>query len=530
MSKIVSLFAPPGGAKEQASGSSGKKSLKTGALTGEEPVSSEGAVLRKPLRKKKNSFMDHLLFHGENLSPPALPAPASPVSQPVQKGTIGKASRSSVLTEDSGGDLKKANPSPLPASSFVLPVHAISGKGRKSESQPTEDPVSETLPSRPVALTLPGTGKQSNAGPAEPMVGGTVSRDPLLRSSSAVLPQHSEPPSEASFATLPLAGRKSSFDRSREKSKDLLQDDGQKVTSAQPHSKAAIFEGEHLKPQDSVFRESSEGDPFREKEITRESSILPERKTVASTPGEASVPDQGAGEKGTFRDFSGDSGKPSESKNTQSTPSAASALTAVPLSAPDTLQIAGSDRPAIDQGEMLSKVVNSARHGGGEISLRVHPPALGPIRIQVHVDPRTREVEVRLFARDESIGDLLRSKSQELKGALSREGFTMHQFHVDGGSGDLPIATSSQTPSSGFASGGDSSSASSQGFSQGSGTFLSQGSGGGSLTFNQGGDGGSRERSEMTGPVSGMPVSEEPSFQPADRGALADLSGFHRVV
>jgi len=558
MSNIVSLFAPPSGAKEQVSGSSEKKVLKPLPLTGEEPVSTEEAISGKPLRKKKTSFMDHLLFHGESLPAPVLQTPVSPVSETVSKGTIEKAPVPSVVTSGSGEKLKKSISSSISPTSFILPAKTVSGKKRKSELVPTKEMASEDFSSIAAARPPSGTRKKTDelaVGPPleSPVTGPSVQvgdTHPASRASvkvgdarpssgrfqgavpaGAAPTQFPVPPEEASLSGLERQAPKETPNRSGEKRKVLLPDDGQKVISEPSRLKVARLEGEHLKPQDFISREPSKGDSFPEKELRRESPILSEHKPIVSSPGESSLSDQATGENGSSYGFSDDKGKPSEAKNSQSAPSAAPVSTALPLTAPESLSTAALERPSIDQREMVSKVVDRARHGGGEISLRVHPPALGPIRIQVHVDPRTREVEVKLFARDESVGDLLRSKSQELKGALSREGFTMHQFHVDGGSGDLPASTPTQTAFSGPTQGGDSSSGSSQGFPQGgSGPFGSQGSGGSSLNLTQGGDGSRGRAPETPEPVPGMAVSQSPSFQPPDRSSSGDLSGFYRVV
>ena len=552
MSKIVSLFAPPVGAEEPVSGSSGKKAIKPDSLTKEDSSTLEGAVSGKTLRKKKNSFMDHLLFHGENLSPPLPPATLSAISGAVKKGTVGKTDHPSVLSPVPVGGSPKSSPPSAPVPSFVLSAGDRPGESPKSgeptlgespgETRLSPDTPSKALLSSPVSeglfgkkegpkVAVPGTGNKLNAESGKVVAVQSAPSEILSRTSVA-----GESPVSGKAATetdpkafpgrqirpslKPLSHQKAYVDRG-----------GHKTTGDAHFVKDSLRAGDPLTSQAPDKEESVPGNPFHEKEVARESPIFSERKTVSASSGDASSPDGGAGEKGASRDFSPDIPRSSEAKASQSAESSGSASNVLPPTVPDALGAAVSDRPSIDQREMVSKVISSARHGGGEISLRVHPPALGPIRIQVHVDPRTREVEVRLFAKDESIGDLLRSKSQDLKGALSREGFTMHRFHVDGGSGDLPASSSLPMASSGFSSGGDSSSGSSQGFAQGSGAFWASGQGGASPGFAQGGDGNSREHSSQAlHTASGTPGAEEPFPQPPGKIANGDPSGFHRVV
>ncbi len=563
MSHIVSLFAPPGGVAEAASGSSGKKPLKSPAMTGEETFSPEGIAAKKPLRKKKKSFMDHLLFHAENAS---LPAPVAAVSRPAKKEVTGKALQPQALSSDSGEPLKKSVPrSQFSAAPVLLPGGPMSGEGLKSDRpgtkalpaslpvsgknpadfpsaspvsvhpslKKTDSPVSGSGARNPAktgeaetmdATTLASKSLSERSGPEIQPLQGKIVSTPENRSVSSRPPDPSSKTASATVALSARTPRNLSSDSSLEKMKGVLAEEGKKGSADKPRSS---------RPGDKSFEirgtaSTVDGAPDPEKASPRELSLPPDGKTIASSPfsGDSPSAGEGGGEKSVSRDLFPEPEKTAGSKDGQSKD--ASSVPAVLLAAPETFQKGAS--PSIDQREMVSKVVESAKHGGGEISLRVHPPALGPIRIQVHVDPRTREVEVRLSARDESIGDLLRSKSQELKGALSREGFTMHRFHVDGGSGDLPVSASSQSAFSGFSSGGDSSSGPSQGFSPGTGSFSSLGSGVGSHDFAQGGDA-SRERSPETfKDLQGPAVPDESSSGTGRILPAGDLSGFHRVV
>jgi len=554
MSKIISLFAPPAGAGKPVSGSSGKKGVKTNSLVKEEPLSPGEALSGKPLRKKKKSFMDHLLFHGEALSSPPV---ASPVSGLAKKTVSGKIDRSVPLLPESPGLSSRISSPHIPKTgsengpSLPYPSHVGKNPAGPVPSLPSADspektvslndkvpdafmaaPVSEAPTARKEELmkSVPESGKKAISGSRE--IGRSQPSPSELLSRTSVMGEGQIP--EKSSETLPkepfLQRRDSSLSGPLSPQTKSADGAGGKMAGDGVRSKSPFSDRDPSAMQMADSGETPPKTAFEDKPFKRESSFLPESKMISPSSGESSVSYSGEKGKGASGEFLPDMTKTPEEKGDQSGTSAGPVLATLPLTAADSLQPAVSDQPKVDQRELVSRVITTARHGGGEISLRVHPPALGPIRIQVHVDPKTREVEVKLFARDESVGDLLRSKSQDLKGALSREGFTMHQFHVEGGGGDLP-ASSLPMASSGFSQGGDSSSGQFQGSSQGNGAFLTSGTGGGAPGFAQGGDG-SRERSpETPNTVPGAPVTEETSFHPlSERLSAADLSGFHRVV
>ncbi|MHB1757005.1 MAG: flagellar hook-length control protein FliK [Leptospirillum sp.] len=547
MSKIVSLFAPTAGAGKPVSGSSGKKGLKSNSLTKEEPLSPGESISGKPLRKKKKSFMDHLLFHGETLSPSA-----PIVSGPAKKEVSGKIDRSTPLLPDSPGRSPAMIPQTVSVKSPSLPYpsHVVKDSGGQIPNIPSveapgnpasfHDKLSDALKTAPISEAL--TAKKEGglikpvSEPGKKVISGSLGSATVQPSPSDLLSQTSvmgegQIPEKApkTLPGEPFSHRKPSFPSAPSSPQTTSADGaGDKISGDGIRLKSPLLQRDLSGTQMADSGEVPPKTAFEDKPIKRDSPLLPESKIVSPSRGESSVSDGGEKGKGASGEFSPDMSKSPDGKVDQSGPSAGPVSAALPLTVPDTLPPTVSDRPAIDQRELLSRVITTARHGGGEISLRVHPPALGPIRIQVHVDPRTREVEVRLFAKDETVGDLLRSKSQDLKGALSKEGFTMHQFHVEGG--DLP-GSSLQVASSGFSPGGDASSGQPQGSSQGNGAFLASGPGGGAPGFTQGGDS-SRERSTQArdaGP--GIPAPEETSFhQPSERLSPADLSGFHRVV
>ncbi|MHB1926418.1 MAG: flagellar hook-length control protein FliK [Leptospirillum sp.] len=76
------------------------------------------------------------------------------------------------------------------------------------------------------------------------------------------------------------------------------------------------------------------------------------------------------------------------------------------------------------------KVLEAARQGGGEVTLRVHPPALGPVQVSVHLDGGGRTVSLSIHVRDESVRKALISSGDTLRKRLEREGFSLGRMDV----------------------------------------------------------------------------------------------------
>ena len=145
---------------------------------------------------------------------------------------------------------------------------------------------------------------------------------------------------------------------------------------------------------------------------------------------------------------------------------------------------------AVRVPEFPDRVMEAARKGGGQITLQVHPPALGPVRVTVRVDPGSKTVEVHLGVKDASVRKALEGKESDLKQLLHNEGFSMNKLDVSvgvqgGGTLSSSGANPSQSPSD-AQSGGTGSPPG------GNGSFSADLSGGGSLLSgeNRGGRGG----------------------------------------
>lgn len=131
--------------------------------------------------------------------------------------------------------------------------------------------------------------------------------------------------------------------------------------------------------------------------------------------------------------------------------------------------------------DFAEKIAETAKSGGGTVTLRVHPPELGPVVVTVQVDPRSKAVDVRLSVRDASVRDAIEGKGDALKRLLRDEGFAMHRLDVSlGEAGSLSagaVQAAAPTSQSGAGTSGTfNSQASLPDFS--GGTTLSSGGGG----------------------------------------------------
>ena len=86
--------------------------------------------------------------------------------------------------------------------------------------------------------------------------------------------------------------------------------------------------------------------------------------------------------------------------------------------------------PAVRVPHFPERVSDAVRNGGGRIMLEVHPPALGPVRVTVQVDPRSKVVEVHLDVKDTSVRKALEGKEGDLRQLLKNEGFSMNRLDV----------------------------------------------------------------------------------------------------
>ncbi|MHB1605318.1 MAG: flagellar hook-length control protein FliK [Leptospirales bacterium] len=100
--------------------------------------------------------------------------------------------------------------------------------------------------------------------------------------------------------------------------------------------------------------------------------------------------------------------------------------------------------------QFQERVAESVRSGGGQIMLDVHPPALGPVRVTVRIDPRSKAVEVHLDVKDASVRKALEGKEGDLRQLLKSEGFSMNRLDVSvsGGAGGEGISSGMNLTSS----------------------------------------------------------------------------------
>lgn len=179
--------------------------------------------------------------------------------------------------------------------------------------------------------------------------------------------------------------------------------------------------------------------------------------------------------------------------------------------------------------EFSERVREAVRSGGGEITLQVHPPALGPVHVTVRVDPRSKTVEVHLGVKDASVRKVLEGKEVDLRQLLQNEGFSMNKLDVSVGTqsaGTGAFAVQSPSPSS-----PDPPSGGSGGQTGGSGSFSSDFSGGGGTLF-------SGESRGGQGSEARTPMGEAPGVLGVGPGDLSSaptsLGGedgrYHRIA
>jgi|GEM_PF-2737000 flagellar hook-length control protein FliK len=114
-----------------------------------------------------------------------------------------------------------------------------------------------------------------------------------------------------------------------------------------------------------------------------------------------------------------------------SSPPDASAVDGLAAWQPSVSTDSGSpEKISADVPDFSKKVLEAARQGGGEVTLRVHPPALGPVQVSVHLDEGGRTVSLSIHVRDESVRKALISSGDTLRKRLEREGFSLGRMDV----------------------------------------------------------------------------------------------------
>lgn len=123
---------------------------------------------------------------------------------------------------------------------------------------------------------------------------------------------------------------------------------------------------------------------------------------------------------------------------TVSSQSTESVVTPVPIAQPDTSELRDEANIArISRG--LQSAVNQR---GGNITLRLDPPELGQVRIEMEV--RDGVVTARFTAQSESVRRLLMDQMGQLRGALDRQGLSIEKLDVQTASNQNHSWNSSQ--------------------------------------------------------------------------------------
>jgi hypothetical protein len=85
--------------------------------------------------------------------------------------------------------------------------------------------------------------------------------------------------------------------------------------------------------------------------------------------------------------------------------------------------------PVLPAG-LAVRICDMAKSGGGQVSLEVKPPHLGPVGVRVRIDPHSRLVSVELSSHDSRVRHLLSEKEGLIKESLSQSGFVLDRFQV----------------------------------------------------------------------------------------------------
>lgn len=114
-------------------------------------------------------------------------------------------------------------------------------------------------------------------------------------------------------------------------------------------------------------------------------------------------------------------------------PAPASVASAAPAPAPETLP--HSAAPQLDPSSVDPNVARVARglqsalsQQGGTVALRLHPPELGVVRVEVEIDAGA--VRARFIAEHESVRTLLTHQLQHLRQALQSQGLAVERLEV----------------------------------------------------------------------------------------------------
>ena len=168
----------------------------------------------------------------------------------------------------------------------------------------------------------------------------------------------------------------------------------------------------------------------------------------------------------------------------------------------------------VEVPEFSRKVIDTVRSGGGEVTLRVHPPALGPVQVHVQMDEGGKSVSLSIRVRDESVRKVLVSSGKMLRDRLEKEGFSLARMDVStvspgtpaGVSGPNAADSSTTLPSPSFQTGA-----------------------GGSQTSFSGRESEGRESPDRLEPGE-VPLPDAPRTETMRRRPVIEDAGYHRIA
>ncbi len=402
--KSISTLFPPGGSSSASS---------PGTRIVRDPASSRSSPKRfrpggpAPLRKK--SFRHHLdQTLGKESVPPVLPSVAGPSPSSV------KTSRT-IPVKSSGRKALPDAPATGPLSSRPLDI--------------SKKPVPPASPGR-IAVASVSEGAVRNPETIQKDV--RPDRGPDLRPSpeetpsflSAGLPGEHPPPrreglgdvSGETFVTAPKQARP------KPKEAPLL-------------SKEAPVSKKEANTEISIAAPFLSPGPDRKEPGDSFSSGLGEKKEDSSdrdpSPEELATPRPAFSgiSSGMIREKTDvPAGKrPVEPSREEAFPPGPIAAAASPASAPESPEVL---KKTAEVPDFSRQVMETVRQGGGELTLRVHPPALGPVQVHVHLESIGKTVSLSIRVRDESVRKALVSAGKTLRDRLEREGFSLGRMDV----------------------------------------------------------------------------------------------------
>ena len=451
-----------------------------------------------PMRKK--SFRHHLdQTLGKEGVPPVVPVHAEPPAvSPESLSRGGKVERPKsrtalVETRAPEPPSKPAGPSSAPA-----PVSPEDGIVRKDNSLSggvrTKPPVGKNIPGvRPGKSPLPAVVSRDPA-PSEIVPGpagasflqGPKKKDPSTLETGSILPPSGQ--ARGKTATLPAKGVSSLKEKGT---------DGISPSRQSPESVQNVFR------QDETVPEA----PPRQKDESFFEEKMPEDVPGSAPLNGGEPPEMHRETLPLSADRRGSAGTSRDDTSQVISP--------VVSGAPPAFSPENADpKTRVEVPEFSRKVVDTVRSGGGEVTLRVHPPALGPVQVHVQMDEGGKSVSLSIRVRDESVRKALVSSGKMLRDRLEKEGFSLARMDVSTVSSGTPVvvsgpnATDSATtlPSSSF-----------------------QADAGGSQTSFSGRESGGRESPGLREPGE-VPLPDSARTEIMRRRPVIEEAGYHRIA